>query len=69
MRLLSIAQKVSSLFRGFPRYALNDDWAIDIAATQVEQWLAAAAARVPSTNKHIPFISTHPQVVVRQIDA
>ena len=44
-------------------------WAIDIAATQVEQWLAAVAARVPSTNKHIPFISAHPQVVVRQIDA
>ena len=26
---------------GFSRFALNDDWAIDIAATQFEQWLAA----------------------------
>ena len=33
---------------GFSRFALNDDWAIDIAATQFEQWLAAVAARVPS---------------------
>ncbi len=43
---------------GFPRYALNDDWAIDIAATQFEQCLAAVAARVSSSNMHIPLIST-----------
>ena len=43
---------------GFPRFALNDDWAIDIAATQFEQWLAAVAARVPSLKSHIPCISS-----------
>ena len=30
---------------------------VAFTATPFEQWLAAVAARVPSSNRHIPFIS------------
>ena len=55
---LTIAQKFSFLFRGFPRFALNDkvgDWHCRNAVWAMARRLAA---RVPSSKWHIPWKSS-----------